>query len=141
MRKRLIALIIGILLLNLATTCAFCSCQSTEEPAPSAPVDTGPNFSQIYSDLGRPSYCKLASDGSYLSIDTNPSNIDDYTNYSAYQDIPEILNALGLPDYLFEEMKQTRALDGRQNSDFDNVNVSWSYHPDQGLEVVFKKKF
>jgi hypothetical protein len=29
---------------------------------------------------------------------------------------------------------------GRQSDTFDDINVSWSYHPDNGLDVVVNKK-
>ena len=35
-------------------------------------------------------------------------------------------------------MGQTRALDGTQRAEGKNVNVSWTYHPDDGLQIVFE---
>ena len=54
--------------------------------------------------------------------------------------IEKLNKALGLPDWLYEEMLRTRALDGRQKEDFDNIAVTWSYHPDQGMEVIYRTK-
>ena len=47
---------------------------------------------------------------------------------------------LGLPDSLTEKMKSTRSMDERQNESYDNVAVSWTYHPDKGLEVMYEAK-
>ena len=44
---------------------------------------------------------------------------------------------LGMPDHVASEMGQTRALDGRQEAEWDDYAVSWSYHPDSGLNVVY----
>lgn len=83
----------------------------------------------------------VADDSSYLTIDTNPYNQKggDSRLIEAGLDHIETLNkALGLPDWLYEEMLKTRALDGRQKESFDNVTVTWSYHPDQGMEVIYR---
>jgi hypothetical protein len=82
----------------------------------------------------------------YLSIDTNPYNYDSdnslSTKYaSAALSAIRLINAkLELPSYLYEEMLSTRALDGRQSYSGEKVNVSWRYHPDNGLEVMYSAK-
>lgn len=94
-------------------------------------------FYEVYSDR----MITVADDSSYLMIDTNPYNQKggDSRLIEAGLDHIETLNkALGLPDWLYEEMLKTRALDGRQKESFDNVTVTWSYHPDQGMEVIYR---
>lgn len=82
----------------------------------------------------------------YLSIDTNPYNYDsDYSSSTTYASkalsaIRLIHIKLSLPSYLYDEMLETRALDGRQSYSGTKVNVSWRYHPDSGLEVRYTKK-
>lgn len=97
------------------------------------------DFSTLYNTYLSSSYARLASDGSYLSIDTNPYDWDDYTNEDAIVGLRNVVSALGLPDSLLQKMGSTRALDGRQTETYSNVEVSWSYHPDDGLEVLFTK--
>ena len=36
-------------------------------------------------------------------------------------------------------MMGTRALDGRQKEVFDYVTVIWSYHPDSGINILYRK--
>ena len=43
-----------------------------------------PNLKNVYTKYCSPTYAELGSDGSYLSIDTNPYNLDEYTNIEAY---------------------------------------------------------
>lgn len=100
-------------------------------------VTAGPDFRAIYNQLGSPYYCTLASDGSYLAFDTNWLDIDDYFDSDAYEGIKKTVAILDLPDSLIAEMGQTRALDGRITKSYDNIEVSWTYHPDDGLEVMF----
>ncbi len=102
-------------------------------------VKDKPNFLAIYMALGSPSYASAGSDGSYLKIDTNPYNIDDYSNEDAIKDILTVNALLGLPESLTSAMGSTTALMGRQSEIFaeEDVSVSWSYHPDNGLEVTY----
>lgn len=90
----------------------------------------------VYADIT----ITLASDESYLMIDTNPYNLKDNTTnkYTGLMHVKEVNQSLGLPDWLYEEIVSTRAIDGRQKESFDNVTVSWTFHPDQGLEVMYQ---
>ena len=101
-------------------------------------VKSGPDFMSIYNTYCDSTYATVGSDGSYLSIDTNPYDIDDYTASGSIQAIISVNAALGLPDYIFDDMSRTTALMGRQSASFDDVTVSWSYHPDKGLAVTYK---
>ena len=103
----------------------------------------GPDFKYIYEVelLGNQYGVDVGSDGSYLSIDTKPLN-------SKYEDaiIESILNTikkthklLGLPESLYSEMVSTTALMGRQTRTYPSLylEVSWTYHPDRGLEIMY----
>jgi len=35
-------------------------------------------------------------------------------------------------------MMKMRALDGTQRAAGHNVNATWTYHPDNGLQIVFE---
>jgi hypothetical protein len=39
---------------------------------------------------------------------------------------------------VLQRISKTRALDGTQRAEGRNVNVSWTYHPDNGLGMVFE---
>lgn len=43
---------------------------------------------------------------------------------------------LKMSDSVRAEVLATRALDGRQSGDWDDIHASWSYHPDSGLQMV-----
>lgn len=51
-----------------------------------------------------------------------------------------ILSAINTPSYILSNMETTNSLMGRQSDTFDGIDVSWSYHPDNGLDVVINKK-
>lgn len=101
----------------------------------------GPDLQAIYDKIsGDGYYCKVANDGSYITIDTNPLDLDDYSSSSAWSMIEDLNYELGLPDSLKEKMLHTRAMDGRQSAEYEYITVSWTYHPDQGLEATYELK-
>lgn len=106
----------------------------------SVTVKSGPDLKKIYDEKCDSSWAKLASDGSYLSIDTNPYDINDHTEIDACYAINDVITELGLPESLIEDMGHTSSIDGKQEEEYDDVVVSWKYHPDHGLEVTFKAK-
>lgn len=99
----------------------------------------GPDLTQIYNDICDSSWASIASDGSYLSIDTNPYDSESGGNAEsdAILGILEVNEALELPDSVINKMGQTRAMDGMQSATGDGVEITWTYHPDNGLEVIY----
>ncbi len=97
----------------------------------------GPDFEYIFNAYCDPSYASVASDGSYLSIDTNPNDIEEYDDYDAINAILSVNDCLGIPESVVEQMSRTRALDGIQSAIVGDIEISWSYHPDNGLEVLY----
>jgi len=49
-----------------------------------------------------------------------------------------IVDALKAPTAVISHMEQTTSLDGRQTEAWDNIEVSWSYHPDRGMDSVWQ---
>lgn len=75
----------------------------------------------------------LSSDGTSINVDSK-----DQYDVDAAVDILSIITELNLPDTLFTEMCSTTALMGRQTKTYGDIEVSWSYHPDNGLDVFFR---
>ncbi len=98
------------------------------------------DFNKMFSDIKYNSWCTISSDGSYMTIDTNPNDIEDHIEFAAYYEIESINAELGFPSSTYEKMGETRALDGRQYDETADVEVSWTYHPDSGLEVMYEWK-
>ncbi len=98
-------------------------------------------FKNIKSKIGADStYCKVADDGSYMEIDTNPYDLDDFSSYSALEYIEKANEEMGFSESLYKSMLRTRALDGTQTEESDKIKVRWTYHPDNGMEVIYSKK-
>lgn len=101
---------------------------------------TGIDFQQIYNENCSSKFAKVASDGSYLHIDTNPEDKERDMNYEAYNAVKKVNQALGLPESVLHRMDSTRAMDGIQTYTADGLEITWTYHPDKGLEVDYTKK-
>jgi hypothetical protein len=50
-----------------------------------------------------------------------------------------VLSALEVPTYVKREMESTRALDGRRSQSWGSLEASWTYHPDDGLDIIFRE--
>ena len=91
----------------------------------------------LYDEYCSSPWAKVASDRSYLAIDTKPSNrkADSIIYFlEANQAIKDINKALGFDESLHERMERTNALVGMQSETGNGVRVSWDYRPNYGLE-------
>lgn len=82
-------------------------------------------------------YCTIAEDGSYIYVDTDPLDFGDYIEDGSLDAIEDINEELGFPDSVYAQMTNTRAIDGTMTYEKNGVSVSWTYHPDSGLEVIY----
>lgn len=96
-----------------------------------------PDLKEIASKYSDDAFCFVAEDGSYIEIDTDPSDIGEYIASDSLNAIEHINEELGLPESVYAHMTSTRALDGMQSYEKDNIGVRWTYHPDNGLEIIY----
>lgn len=99
----------------------------------------GPDFQALYDEYCSSPWAKVANDGSYLAIDSNPSDRKADSNiyiFEVDQAVKDINKALGFDESLYERMSRTNALAGMQSETGNGVRVSWDYHPKNGLEVT-----
>lgn len=95
-------------------------------------------YDQYRSKFSSTGSVKLESDGWSLSIDTRRSEylVDKTSEYFKY--IKEINEYLSLPSSINTKMERTRALDGVLSETCDEYEVTWCYHPDNGLEIIYE---
>jgi len=102
------------------------------------------NFRRAYNKIGGESrygtWVKVGSDGKSLIIDTNPNDVEEFYDEDALVAVRKMNSALGLPDSLLSTMTDTCALDGRQTKTYDKITVSWTYHPNRGLKIIYEKR-
>ena len=47
-----------------------------------------------------------------------------------------VLEEVNTPDYVQSKLENTTSLMGDQTATWDNISASWSFHPDNGLDVT-----
>lgn len=100
------------------------------------------DFKSAYDSYCDSTWATLNPNATTLELDTNPSDIEggSFMGYWYSSKLKDINRMLGLPDSVYNKMSNTRALDGRQTETFGVVEVSWTYHPNQGLEIIYTKE-
>jgi len=76
---------------------------------------------------------QIADEGNTLTV--NSKGEDDLEGLP-YNDLDCILNQLGASAAVMSHFGQTTSLDGRQTEAWDDLELSWSYHPDRGADFV-----
>ena len=103
------------------------------------------DFQYIYDTYCEEPWAEIGSDGSYISIDTNPydskSEWGQQLYFSkAYNATETLLKLFNFPEYVSKQLGKTSALDGKQTESNEYVTVTWSYRPSEGAEIMFMKK-
>lgn len=85
--------------------------------------------------------CDL-TDNEYVSVDKNGKGIfiDGEGEESlglAIEDIGCLLSEIDVPDSVINKMSSTTAMMGAQEAEFEGIIATWSYHPDNGLDIGF----
>lgn len=101
------------------------------------------NFEELLpEDMLKSSFYELLDNGNCLKVDTNPFNSGSLMGSVGERDLSviKVLNErLNLPESLTEKMAQTRAVDGRLTEQIGDLEISWTYSPESGLEAVYEK--
>jgi hypothetical protein len=83
---------------------------------------------------------KTGDSGHSVTLDgQGKSETSDSTKVSTEQYVC-ILAALKAPDFVIAKMDATRALDGMQNAEWAGISATWTYHPDNGLDLILHDK-
>ena len=93
----------------------------------------------------------ITSGKNYFKVDTYPDEYENMdqavvgllkgnTQKSALEAIKYANEALGFNGSLYDDMIHTTALMGRQSEENGKYKVTWTYHPDDGLEVTYERK-
>lgn len=72
---------------------------------------------------------ELGDDGNSIIIDTR-------SKYTSLAGVACILGELGTPESITSSIDHTTAMMGSRNAESDGLSYSWSYHPDNGLNLV-----
>ena len=81
-------------------------------------------------------YVDLEDDGASLFIDSEGEDAIG----ASIDDAVLALMALDVPDSVLNRMENTRALDGTQEATWGDFTAIWTYHPDDGLDIVITEQ-
>lgn len=93
-------------------------------------------FENVVDQCGAdPDYATVSDGGETLTVDH--SGDEDFGFGVSNTELWCIVDALDAPTSVVSHMEQTTSLDGRQTESWDEIEVSWSYHPDRGMDSVW----
>ena len=83
-------------------------------------------------------YVGVMDDGHSLMLDgrSDSSSVDGIE----ISDTSCVLQQLGIPAYITMLMSNTRSVDGMQREEIDAYKIHWTYHPDNGLDIIIREK-
>ncbi len=94
-------------------------------------------YDAVYAVYGNSMYYKMGEDNSYISVDTNPVDSKNFYSAEAIEIVKMLNEELGLPGYVYQAMIQTTALQGKQTASANGITATWTYHPNNGLEIMY----
>lgn len=109
---------------------------------PGSPANpTQPTLEQVWNACGR--HGQLTDGGKTLILDM-PGNAAEPGVRP--EEVACTLDRLNTPNFVIEKMNSTRAVDGRQEDQWDTeppgvkgFEASWTYHPDNGLDILIRE--
>lgn len=76
---------------------------------------------------------ELGDNGTSVTVDTKG---EEDTTGAQLSEAKCILDALAVPDRVVAQMDVTTAMQGRQNATWGQIEASWTYHPDDGMNLI-----
>lgn len=106
-----------------------CTSASDSNTGPAAETHDSPlEAAAEECDAGR-----VADSGQTLIVSTKG---EEDISGDSMDDLACLLLALDTPTAVIEHMSTTRALDGMQTTNWDEVDARWTYHPDSGMNLT-----
>lgn len=111
------------------------------EEGDSGDASDGPTALESAEDTcvsGRPlGALDLGDDGRSMSISRAGADEDPGLDID---DVACILTELEVPDAVVARIDSTRALDGTRDAEWGDFYATWTYHPDDGLNMVIEER-
>ena len=93
-------------------------------------------FSDAANQCNLDGVVEIADQGRTMIVDGEGEDLG--SGDVSFSDLDCIIDAVGAPASVKELMYSTRSLDGRQSGEWDDISASGSYHPDDGLDIIFE---
>lgn len=128
----LLLAVIALLVVALGAMTAMWANANSQLSALAAEQSAVPNLREV-ADRHFAGVTAVYGDADSVSI-----TVLDYNVSEAAPALRDMLGELGFSSAVADRMAKTRALDGTQQATGRNCNVTWTYHPDNGLQMVFE---
>lgn len=131
----LAGLVVGAIVASFITTAAVTTAHEAANDAEIAAVEEAKStlFASAKSACGGG---QVLDDGRAFVVDVEGE--DAGSGDVSLSQLDCLFERVGVPSSVKEKMYQTRSLDGRQSAEWDDVQASWNYHPDDGLDIIFE---
>lgn len=131
-------LIVGAVMgAGIASAVIAADAQAQVDAAAAAAADAKSTlFADAAKKCGAGSAVEIADDDHTLIVDGEGEDFG--TGDVSFTQLDCLIDALGAPTADKRRMYETRSLDGRQEASWGELSVSWSYHPDDGLDLIFE---
>lgn len=63
---------------------------------------------------------------------------ESFSGSMSYGEVTCVLEAVDTPDAVWDKMGRTTSLQGVQSDSWNGIEASWTYHPDQGLDIILE---
>lgn len=124
--------VIGVLVLALGVMTALWVSANNQLSAIAAEQEAVPDLKAV-ADKHFSGVTTVRGNSDSVSI-----TISGYDIVDAEPALEAVLDELGFSPAVLDRMEKTRALDGTLEASGHNCNVTWTYHPDDGLQMVFE---
>jgi hypothetical protein len=94
--------------------------------------DDGPTRMERAAEAVDSPYVDLGDDGHTVIVDSEGED----SPGGDIADVYTVLAALDAPESVIAQMGSTRALDGTRDAAWDGMTATWTYHPDDGLNLI-----
>lgn len=133
MRRRIALAAMPVIVVAAATWVALAGPSTIEgRPAAASEYYTAPTV--LERAVAECSGGEIRDDGDTLVLDMYAGSYG--VGGAEYEDIMCFLGELDAPASVTTRMESTRALDGMQSWQWDDLEASWTYHPDDGLDII-----
>ena len=122
-------------------TSALAGCGSANSQAkPKATASATKAVPPIQAAVQKCSPFDVGDAGHSVTLDGQGKDETDDTTKATTEQIACILVALKAPDFVIGKMDSTRALDGMQSAEWGGISATWTYHPDNGMDLILHDK-
>lgn len=107
---------------------AITGCSASE----ASPFDEAVEFCMLDGRLG----WSIGDEGASMTLDGASEGTADGLDSER---LTCVLAVVETPDAVLQRMSRTSSLDGFQEADWDGMRATWSFHPDDGLDVILER--